>query len=180
LVSNVSQPYLYEWSVIVSLVLAAAAVLAIWYTSKTYRAAITERHEAQASLISVWPEKWNLDVEAPKELQMSRFDAVVCNGSKQPVYNVCIALLPPNWHDDEVPVVTRVVPVLSPNSESEFISMPPSSGYEDDTSVRPALEIGFTDNRGNRWLRRPDGDLVELKAPSALMQLLFRQSTDNR
>lgn len=175
-----SQPYLNDWSVIASVVGAGAALWAIWYTARTHRLAVTERREAQASLVSTWAEDWSHDFEAGEEPRFSNFNAVVCNASKQPVYETRITLLRPDWRDDETPVASRTIGVLTPESESKPISMPSSPGYKDSRRVSPALEIEFTDNRGRRWLRRPDGDLREVKALSALRRSRFRYSTDHR
>ncbi len=169
-----SQPILNDWSVIASVVGATAALLAIWYTARTHRLTVTERREAQASLVSTWAESWSHACEAGEEPRFSSFDAIVCNASKQPVYETHITLLRPNWRDDDTPVASRTIGVLTPESESKPISMPSSPGYKDDRLVPPALEIEFTDNRGRRWLRRPDGDLHEVKAPTALRRFAVR------
>lgn len=175
-----SQPHLGDWSVAISLVVAVAAISAIWFSARTQRLAVTERREAQASLVSTWAEDWSHVSEAGEEPLYSNFDAIVCNSGKQPVYQIRISLLRPDWRDDKIPVVSRTIGVLTPESESERISMPQSPGYRDGRSVRPALEIEFTDNRGRRWLRRPDGRLSEVGKPSAFRRLWLRRSTHHR
>lgn len=169
--NTVSQPYLSDWSVIVSVVGAGAALLAIWYMAITHRLTVTERREAQASLVSTWAENWSHTFDTGEAPRFSNFYAIVCNSSKQPIYETHIALLPPNWRNGETPVASRIIGVLTPESESEPIPMPSSPGYEDGGFVAPAMEIEFTDNRGRRWLRRPDGDLSEVKVPKAFRWL---------
>lgn len=138
---------------------AGIALAALWYTIRTYRMAVDERvGRRQAAMVSVWAENWRLDDEAEPK-RYDPFDAVVHNSSKQPIYQVRVSLVRP----DGTRSPNRVMSVLTAEAESESIGMPASSAPPDARLDPPQLEIEFTDNRGQRWVRSPDGELLKTK-----------------
>lgn len=137
---------------------AGIALAALVYTISTYRMAVDERVGRQAATVSVWAENWRLDdQQEPK--RYDPFDAVVHNSSKQPIYQVRVSLVRP----DGTRSPNRVMSVLTAEAETEPIGMPASPAPPDARLDPPRLEIEFTDNRGQRWVRSPDGELQKTK-----------------
>ncbi|MEZ5312104.1 MAG: hypothetical protein R2735_16235, partial [Microthrixaceae bacterium] len=135
---------------------ASIALVALLYTIRTYRMAVDERVSRQAAMVSVWAENWDLQDEAESK-RYGPFDAVVHNSSKQPIYQVRVSLVRP----DGTRFPNRVLAVLTAEAESEPIGMPASAAPPDTHLDPPRLEIEFTDNRGQRWVRKSDGELLK-------------------
>lgn len=90
---------------------------------------------------------------------------VVYNGSDQPIHDVIVERLPVEWKSHSSSVETLNVSVVLPQKESPWM---PFSGFEGLMPVEhgilpasPPLRLSFTDNSGVRWLRNPDGALIE-------------------
>ena len=118
-----------------------------------------DRHRAQAAHVFIWQER---KLIAPSSEDASagvgaRFFAYVRNASDQPAYDVCItwrlATLQP---DVRGPRPVLLPGVTMPPSEKLVTPEWPAERFED---VR--AEVTFRDAAGVRWLRRPNGELVE-------------------
>jgi hypothetical protein len=117
-----------------------------------------DRHRAQAAHVFVWQERRLVapSDEDPSAGVGARFFAYVRNASDQPAYDVCIT-----WRVAKLkPDVRGPRTVLLPGDQmpSEKLLTPdwPAARFGD---VR--AEATFRDAAGARWLRRPDGELVE-------------------
>jgi hypothetical protein len=119
-----------------------------------------DRHRAQAAHVFVWQER---KLIAPSDEDAStgvgaRFFAYVRNASDQPAYDVCVtwrvATLKPDVYGP------RAVLLPGDQMPSEKLLTPdwPAERFGD-----VHAEATFRDAAGAKWLRRPDGELIEQK-----------------
>ena len=95
-----------------------------------------------------------------------RHELAILNQSPQPVYQVIVNLvLLPRGHDD------KVQEGIDSRSKGCLSTVPPGQGY---TSLpypgagmfrHFGIEIGFKDAAGRSWVRKANGDLLEIKIP---------------
>jgi hypothetical protein len=97
----------------------------------------------------------------------------VSNTSDTPAYEAVIALLPQDASVNTAPIRTHSFESLLPNCvtpEHEMLSTETVPALEDRDPMEPLrraqISIEFTDDRGRRWKRMPDGSLF-LKTNSA-------------
>ena len=152
-----------DWTTVATVVAAFGALGALGYTAKTDRRSVDRERKAQASGLGVWSEgaTYDSNVDPPG---WSDFHVVVFNGSDLPIHDVRVDRLPIEWKKKSEAVEARSVSVVLPRSEAPWIpfgsvkgEVPKFHGIPDS----PPLRVYFRDNAGIRWVRYPDGRLVE-------------------
>lgn len=87
----------------------------------------------------------------------------ILNQSKQPIYQVVVNVVTLSQRGDEIPESERQLACIS--------VAPPGQGYTSVAAVdfahpghgRAGVEIAFQDGAGRSWLRKPNGELLELE-----------------
>jgi hypothetical protein len=112
-----------------------------------------DRRRNQARLVAAW-----VTLKEVSETEV-RYSVVVRNGSDEPVFDgLCVV----------VPSATAF------EWEVRWLILPPHETKEDDLRLPEklwrslwdaAIELSFTDAAGRRWIRYPDGRLVERDRP---------------
>lgn len=129
-------------------------------------------HRTQASLVSAWTEAKS---ETPDDPRLPNYliNALVLNGSDQPIYNISIA-----WCHGNENICTDSKDLIPPKEEHS-LRLPTAEfckilGEVENASILTKenarkvveslrIEITFTDTRSQRWIRGRDGLLMDVK-----------------
>jgi hypothetical protein len=147
------------WTALAAVGTVGAFVAAFWQIWVERSARQRSEREAQALRVSAW---WAGE------------NATVLNASTTPVYRLVVWLVTfqggggPRTGEEIVKgfagdLLPATVSVLPPGRYS--VPLPP---FEGGMSMKPAVELGFTDAAGRHWIRRGDGRLERIRLEPAL------------
>jgi hypothetical protein len=155
-----------DWATAMGTLLAFAVALRLLFKELDARREYQEdRRREQARLVSAW-----LDAvfEPPT---MFEWYIHLRNGSEEPVHDVKITLVAENSSFAADPEVVRgeggEFKEAGPFTSDRSV-LPPGQPIEEFVPTEflpegfPALGLSFTDNRGRRWKRLPNGALIEV------------------
>jgi hypothetical protein len=116
-----------------------------------------EERKSQAVLVSGWPEREKITSDSFISL------TTLLNNSEEPVHEVVVSLVliqgagPKKGEDLDSSYHRPVLSILPPG---KWIVEVNSKGYG--MSMRPGIEIAFTDRAERHWIRRANGTLQEI------------------
>jgi hypothetical protein len=131
-----------------------------------------ERRRSQAQLVPAFPGPVEWPPDPNREVGRSAVDCI--NASPEPVYNVVVGIVfiqgaGPRTTEDVMKVMlgqntspgvpTTTLNVLPPGRSRAWIGR---SDWTSFIGARAGAEIAFTDRSGVHWIRRANGELIEL------------------
>lgn len=143
-----------------------ALVAAVYQIHQESKLRKEEKKKSQAINVSAWFEDTTIVHQKPIQISYRTHNALIYNGNLTPIYDVVITVVGfhgngPSKHGEDNGGdcgLRAAFPQIATGLWSTDI------GYDHGMGVVCALEISFRDGLGNSWIRRGDGELVEIKA----------------